>query len=346
MYVYPLSKKIVSNDTYSGTFAYAYNFSYTDIYDFSSVEQSLKKFEIDLGIHHNELGLPWDKPVPEELWERVAEYCCFDVAATEAVFIDRKADFDARCIIAALSGLSVNDKTTKHTAKIIFRNDPHPQDKFVYTDLSTIFPGYVFTNGKSFYKGEEIGEGGLVRAKPGFYTNVGLFDVMSMHPHSLYKLNAFGEYTGRFYDLVLGRIAVKHRDFKALETILSGDLLPYCVGKSEEELDNLAYALKIVINIVYGMTSAKFENPFKDPRNVDNIVAKYGALFMCVLNEELEARGVNGVHTKNDSVKVANATKDDWDFIYNFGLKYGFTFEYEADDENVCTIHHPVCVAK
>ena len=39
-----------------------------------------------------------------------------------------------------------------------------------------------------------------------------------------------------------------------------------------------ANALKI--NSVYGLTSASFNNAFRDPRNKDNIVAKRGALFM------------------------------------------------------------------
>jgi len=30
------------------------------------------------------------------------------------------------------------------------------------------------------------------------------------------------------------------------------------------------------INSVYGLTSAKFDNKFRDPRNADNIVAKRG----------------------------------------------------------------------
>lgn len=46
---------------------------------------------------------------------------------------------------------------------------------------------------------------------------------------------------------------------------------------TEELADSLAQALKIVINSIYGLTSAKFENLFKDPRNIDNIVAKRGA---------------------------------------------------------------------
>ena len=37
---------------------------------------------IKAGTHHQELGLPWDQPVPEELWTKVAEYCDNDVIAT------------------------------------------------------------------------------------------------------------------------------------------------------------------------------------------------------------------------------------------------------------------------
>ena len=71
--LYELSKNIVSakKGEPSRKFREAYNLSYTDIYDFAAKKQSLKKWEIELGIYHDELGLPWDKPVPEELWGRV-----------------------------------------------------------------------------------------------------------------------------------------------------------------------------------------------------------------------------------------------------------------------------------
>src|SRR5690606_3622632 len=72
--LYKLSQKIIENVPNS-TFGEAYNLSYTDIYDFSSLKQSLKQFEIDLDLKHDELGLPWDEPVPEEKWDRVADYC-------------------------------------------------------------------------------------------------------------------------------------------------------------------------------------------------------------------------------------------------------------------------------
>ncbi|MGG6495202.1 UNVERIFIED_CONTAM: hypothetical protein NY603_19975, partial [Bacteroidetes bacterium 56_B9] len=96
-----------------------------------------------------------------------------DVRATEAVFEDRKGDFTARQILAELSGLSVNDTTQNHTARIIFGDNVKTAHKeFVYTDLSEQFPGYKFELGKSSYKGEDPGEGGYVYAEPGMYTNV------------------------------------------------------------------------------------------------------------------------------------------------------------------------------
>ena len=67
--LYNLSQKLINNSR-NGPFAEAYDFSYTDIYDFSSKKQALKKLQIELGIQHMELDLPWDEPVPAELWHR------------------------------------------------------------------------------------------------------------------------------------------------------------------------------------------------------------------------------------------------------------------------------------
>lgn len=131
--LYKLSQKIITQG--QGFFGEAYNLSYTDIYDFAAKKQSLKKWEIELGIHHQELGLPWDEPVPEERWIEVAEYCDNDVIATEAVFNHLKGDFTARQILADLAGMTVNDTTNSLTTRIIFGKERHPQ--LVYTDLAT-----------------------------------------------------------------------------------------------------------------------------------------------------------------------------------------------------------------
>ena len=133
--LYALSQRIINHRT--GFFGEAYGLSYTDIYDFAAKKQSLKKWEIELGITHKELGLPWDQPVLQEKWYLVAEYCDNDVFATEEVWKHLQGDFLAREIIAKMSGLTVNDPTNKHSAKIIFGNDKDPQSKFIYTDLAT-----------------------------------------------------------------------------------------------------------------------------------------------------------------------------------------------------------------
>ena len=340
--LYRLSQRIVTNEK-GGYFREAFGLSYCDIYDFSSLKQSLKRFELDLGIHHLELGLPWDEPVPEELWEKVATYCINDVKATKAIFYARSADFKARKILAALSGLSVNDPTAKHTAKILFNGDPKANEKFVYTDLSEQFPGYEYKFGKSTYRGITTGEGGLVLADPGVYYDVEVFDVASMHPTSIEQLNLFGPYTKNYSDIKEARLAIKHRELDKARTLLGGALAPFL--DDEEGLDDLAYALKIVINIVYGLTAAHFDNPFRDPRNKDNIVAKRGALFMVDLVKALEERGVHVLHVKTDSIKVAKPTQETREFIFEFGKKYGYEFEVEDTFQRLCLVNDAVYIA-
>ena len=341
--LYNLSKKIISGSK-NGYFREAYNASYTDVYDFSSKKQSLKLFQLELGIEHMELNIPWDQPVPEDKIGMVVEYCKNDVEATEATFEARKEDFVARQILAELSGLSVNDSTQSHTARIIFGDDRNPQEKFVYTDLQTMFPGYRFENGKSTYRGEETGEGGYVYAEPGMYENVALLDVASMHPSSIELLNMFGPYTKNFSQIKAARLAIKYKQYDAARIMLGGILEKYL--ENEESSEALSYALKIVINIVYGLTSAKFDNKFNDPRNKDNIVAKRGALFMIDLKHAVQERGFTVAHIKTDSIKIPNATDEIIDFVFDFGKKYGYTFEHEATYEKFCLVNDAVYIAK
>lgn len=341
--LHKLSQKIIAGSVGS-MFGEAYNISYTDIYDFSSKKQSLKKFEIELGVHHMELDLPWDEPVPEELWDKVVDYCVNDVEATEITFEDRRQDFVARQILAELSGLSVNDTTQKHTARIIFGNDKNPQKNFVYTELSKEFPGYEFDLGKSLYRGETPGEGGYVYAEPGMYDNVALLDIASMHPTTIEVLNLFGEYTPNFSALKDARIAIKRSDYSAAREMLDGRLAPYL--NDEKQAAALSYALKIVINIVYGLTSAKFDNPFRDNRNVDNIVAKRGALFMIDLKHAVQEEGFTVAHIKTDSIKIPDATQEIIDFVFNFGSKYGYEFEHEATYDKFCLVNDAVYIAR
>ena len=371
--LYKLSQRIVSGDR-DAFFGEAYNVSYTDIYDFCSKKQSLKKWEIELGIHHQELGLPWDQPVPEERWVEVAEYCDNDVLATEAVFNARKADFVAREILADVAGASVNDTTNSLTGKIIFGKDRNPQSQFNYRDMGfvdadckhvdkiegfdvdpeytvfdslnrPVFPGYKFDFGKSYYRGEEVGEGGYVYSERGIWLLDALLDIASMHPSSIIAEELFGpKYTNRFQEIRDARIAIKHRDFETARTMLNGALAKYL--DDPEMADALAYALKIAINSVYGLTAAKFPNLFKDPRNKDNIVAKRGALFMINLKHEVQRRGFTVAHIKTDSIKIPNATQKIVDFVSAYGRAYGYNFEWEATYDRMCLVNDACYIAK
>jgi hypothetical protein len=341
--LYNLSQKIINNVPNS-TFSAAYELSYTDIYDYASVKQSLKKWQFALGIKHKELDLPWDQPVPDDRIQDVVDYCGNDVDSTEATHHARKGDFQARQILAELSGLTVNHTTQKHTAAIIFNGDRNPQADFVYTNLSKEFPGYVYDFGKSTYHGEVVGEGGYVYAEPGIYEDVVLLDVASMHPTSIRELNLFGPYTPKFTALMDARLAIKHHDLDTAKQMLDGKLAPYL--ENEEDVQALSDALKIVINIVYGLTSAKFDNPFRDIRNKDNIVAKRGALFMIELKHFIQEAGFQVVHIKTDSVKIPGAPSWLIEDIQKFGEKYGYTFEHEATFEKFCLVNDAVYIAK
>ena len=373
--LFNLSQRIINSkkgDKNNGMFGEAYNISYTDVYDFAATKQSLKKWEIELGIHHQELGLPWDQPVPEEMWPKVAEYCDNDVIATEAVFNHLKADFLARQILADLAGATVNDTTNSLTTKIVFGNNKRPQDQFNYRDMGEvssedyipdgfddytrfdsvgrpIFPGYEYSYGKSTYRDEEVGEGGYVYSEPGMYGNVALLDIASMHPHSIIAEKLFGDkFTAIFKEIVEGRVGIKHEDWEFIKTILNGKLIPYVqkVINGEFTSADLAYALKIAINSVYGLTSANFENPFRDPRNNDNIVAKRGALFMVNLKHEVQKRGFTVAHVKTDSIKIPDATPEIIQFVTDYGKMYGYTFEHEATYDRMCLVNDAVYIAK
>ena len=343
--LYEVSKRIINNEK-NATFREAYNLSYTDIYDFSTKKQSLKKWEIELGIKHLESDFPWDEPVPESHWNDVITYCSNDVKATEAVFDHLASDWGARKILAELSGLSVNDTTNQHTCALVFGKDRRPdKSQFVYTDLSEMFPGYTFDKFKgSSYRGENPGEGGYVYSEPGYYENVALLDVASMHPTSIEQLNLFGPYTQRYSELKQARVAIKHKDLDALGKLFDGRLVEIA---NNYDLDELGKALKIPINSMYGLTSAKFDNPAWDPRNVDNIVAKRGALFMIDLKHYVQDElGLSVAHIKTDSIKIPNASPDDIQKVISFGKRYGYDFEHEATYAKMVLVNKAVYIAK
>lgn len=387
--IFKLSERIISGEP-GCFFGEAWNFSKTDVFDYTTKKQSLKKYEIELNLPHKEMDIPWNQDVPDEYLPNVIEYCKNDVMATEAVHYARQGDFKAREILADITGMTINDTTNSLTTRWIFGDDRKPQHEFNYRDLSKpvntefadwvehfgedyefrvfnekgipvgspyhgellpegwsflpFWPDYIFDAGKSYYKGEIIGEGGRVYSNPGMYSDVWDGDIASQHPHSIWAERLFGKkYSRRFYDLVEARVAIKHKDFNKVRTMFDGKLSKYLDDPST--VKDLAYALKIAINSVYGLTSAKFDNPFNDIRNKDNIVAKRGALFMCTLKEQVELLGYKVVHIKTDSIKIENADDYIQDFVCKFGKEYGYSFETEAEFDRFCLVNDAVYIA-
>lgn len=389
--LYRMSQAIINSKISKYFIGEAYNLSYTDIYDFASAgnKKSLKKLEIEMGIHHQEFGHPWDQPLPEECWEEAGDYCCNDVVATEAAFDYLHADYLARVILADIADMLPNNTTNQLSMRIVFGNDRNPQAQFNYRDMSKpvrpdnpivsnmgdrvftlfdedgcptgmtwdgndipvgwsllpFFPGYEYEFGKSTYRDTVVGEGGYVYAEPGMYRHVSLLDVASMHPSSIIAECLFGpKYTKRFESIVNLRIDIKHGAFDEARQMFDGKLAKWL--EDTTGIDGLADALKTVINSAYGLTSAAFENLFRDPRNIDNIVAKRGALFMRNLQSEVKARGFTVAHIKTDSIKIPKATSELIDFVMGYGKAFGYNFEYEARYDCMTLVNDAVYIAR
>lgn len=353
--LYELSTKIVGKREGNGFFKEAYNLSYTDVYDFASAvnKMGLKKWEIKLDLHHQECPYPWDQPVPEDKWIEVGDYCSNDVKSTRATFHELIGDWTARLMLAKMAGGTQNDTTNQLSTKFVFEGNRNPE--LVYTDLTTgrrsdgtqdpiFFPDYEYRDGKNYFRGEDVGRGGYVWAKPGMYENVYTFDVAGMHPASIIALNYFGKYTPRFKEMVGARTLIKHKDFEAAKKVLNGVLAEYLTDPGSAK--SVSNALKTANNSCYGLTSASFPNPMKHPDNVNNIVALRGALFICQLKNQLIEMGIEVIHCKTDSIKVVNPSKEVVDYVYEQGHKYGYDFEIEHHFDRICLVNDAVYIAK
>ena len=363
--VFTISQAIIGKDR-NAKFRDAKNLSYTDILDYCPEKISLKKWEIRLKIHHQELGFAWDKPVPEDKWALVASYCENDVIATEAVFDATEPSYKGRLILVDLANILMgpgsvpNDSTNDLTTKLIVGDEKNPQKYFVYPNLAEEFPGYEFNErgidqnryiskdviitGKSIYRGYDPGEGGFVWAKHGMYGYSESDDSASHHPSTLIAKNGFGKFTPNFKRLLDLRLMVKHKEYDKLRTLYNGALAKYLT--TDKDAKALSFALKIAINSVYGLTAAKFPNRLRDPRNIDNWVAKRGALFMIDLMLNVQELGYTVIHCKTDSIKILNPDDKVRTYIQEFGKKYGYTFEIEHRFERLCLVNDAVYVCK
>lgn len=203
------------------------------------------------------------------------------------------------------------------------------------------FPGYEFKMMKdghyhNIYRGVDLGKGGWVYSEPGIYSNVVLLDAQSLHPHSIVALNKLGQYTQNYADLLRARVLIKEKNFEEAKKLYDGKLAKYL--ESTDEAKALSKALKLPLNAFFGMSFATFPNPARDSRDVNNIIALRGALFMKTLFDAVEEQGYKIRHVKTDSVKISNGDAKIIKFVQDFGRKYGYVMEHEATYERMCLI--------
>lgn len=203
------------------------------------------------------------------------------------------------------------------------------------------FPGYEFKRLEdgsyhNMYRGVDLGKGGWVYSEPGIYSNVALLDIQSMHPTSIIELNKLGKYTKRYAELKQARVLIKHKDYEKASELFGGRLKKYLAAK--ESAKALSKALKLPLNAFFGISFAAFDNPARDSRDKNNIIALRGALFMKTLFDKVEQRGFHIIHVKTDSCKIPNATLEIVQFVQEFAKKYGYEMEHEATYERMCLI--------
>lgn len=218
------------------------------------------------------------------------------------------------------------------------------------TGIINRFPGYeliVGSDGKkhNMYRGVDLGFGGYVYAEPGMYGNVALIDAASMHPTSIDMLNKLGDHTRRYADLKKARVLIKHKQYAEAAKLFDGKLAKYL--ENDDDAYSLSSALKLPLNSFYGISfMQKGTNPARDSRDINNIIALRGALFMKTLQDEIVAQGYRCVSIKTDSCKIPNATPEIIQFVIDFGKKYGYEMEHEATYDRMCLINDAVYIAK
>ena len=67
---------------------------------------------------------------------------------------------------------------------------------------------------------------------------------------------------------------------------------------------------------------------------------------MIDLKNFVQEKGFTVAHIKTDSIKIPNATPEIIKEVYDFGKKYGYTFEHEATYSKFCLVNDAVYIAK
>ena len=61
---------------------------------------------------------------------------------------------------------------------------------------------------------------------------------------------------------------------------------------------------------------------------------------------EVKKKGFRVIHVKTDSIKIANPTPEIFQFVFDYGKKFGYTFEIEHKFDRICLVNDAVYICK
>jgi hypothetical protein len=246
----------------------------------------LKKIEGNMGrkILESSVGFDIDRPLtPVELREEI-DYCSYDIDNTIDIYKLRiKSYFQPKASLVEMVGQGQRWNTTTLSANALLGDMTLQKWSNIrlngsdFTDMSML--DYVPLEVRELWlnskddKGKvtidefgckiEFGFGGLhgVNKNGVRFDNVKLLDVASMYPHIILEINALGKATEKYHQILLERIAIKHKD----------------KVKSD--------ALKLILNSVYGLLKNRY-SPLFNPKAALSVCI-YGQVALYMLGKML-----------------------------------------------------------
>lgn len=290
----------------------------------------LKKIEGNMGkmILESSVDFTIDRKLTDDELKEVIDYCCYDVDTTIDIFKMREYNyFNVKETLVKMLPERLHDKAMKWNTTTISANilleKPLPKWSDIRLgeynsdgeyEMLKLVPQEVVDmwTDKSQKKKKttiheygcsiEFGYGGLhgVNTSRKRFENVKLLDVASMYPHIILNLQALGQATEKYREILNKRIEVKHKD------------------------KQLSDALKLVLNSVYG--NLKNQYSMLNNPNAALSVCIYGQIALYELCKRL-APFVTLVNINTDGVAFTTTGEEykqiwkEWEKDFNLTLE-------------------------
>lgn len=303
--------------------------------EISVMRPSLKYIEGNMGkmIMESSVDFNIDRPLTTEEFQEVFKYCSYDIDTTIDIYkIRENSYFKVKNMLS--KKLDINNaykwNTTTISAQLLIDGKPLAKwsglrgvDDFIDIVPENVkqmwIDGTRIIEDKDTAKSITVNEfnndivfafGGLHGAPKGVgvYKDVKLLDVASMYPNIIININALGEYTSKYKEILDRRLAIKHKD------------------KLESD------ALKLILNSVYGNLKNKYSKLYNP--NASKSVCIYGQIALYDLCKRLYSVGCEIVNINTDGVafKTHNNSEDYKTVYKQWELDYKFTLEEDQFD--------------